>query len=402
MTIEEKAKAYYEALERAQKELAACGSMDCDAARQIFRLFPQLRESEDKKIIQFFAELATDACGGPGQEYYEELGLNYDKVMAWLEKQKKEKHATIEQVYEKFLSSDTLKSAKENKYIRAQVLWELMHNGIITEVDYQYLTDDKRKPWTAEEYRIAYQKGFEMSEQLKQKEQKPVDDKAFEGWIDGWWKHNKVSNPDSYDNGDEIQFDEKGFKNFCRGIKNMYQQKPANNYHEWRNIVYYVLKEWLGIGQYMDLSPFNDIVETLQERYSLPKSAEWSEKYIADIFEKVGLAKIVREQGNDALTNAAQSAMIELSKTGNAEWGEEDKTIINVLRLAVVNSGEALFRKHEITKQECIDFVNSLRPSWKPSKEEMEALDIACSGKLWYGDIYLEGLKRIREQLKKL
>lgn len=44
------------------------------------------------------------------------------------------------------------------------------------------------------------------------------------------------------------------------------------------------------------------------------KSAEWSEKCIADIFEKVGLAKIVREQGNDALINAIQSAMIELSK----------------------------------------------------------------------------------------
>ena len=54
------------------------------------------------------------------------------------------------------------------------------------------------------------------------------------------------------------------------------------------------------------------------------KPAEWSEKHIADIFEKVGLAKIVREQGNDALTNAVQSAMIELSKTENVEWSEED------------------------------------------------------------------------------
>ena len=48
------------------------------------------KNSEDEKIIRFFAELATDACGGPGQEYYEELGLNYDKVMTWLEKQKEQ------------------------------------------------------------------------------------------------------------------------------------------------------------------------------------------------------------------------------------------------------------------------------------------------------------------------
>ena len=48
------------------------------------------KNSEDEKIIRFFAELATDACGGPGQEYYEELGLNYNKVMTWLEKQKEQ------------------------------------------------------------------------------------------------------------------------------------------------------------------------------------------------------------------------------------------------------------------------------------------------------------------------
>ena len=41
-----------------------------------------------------------------------------------------------------------------------------------------------------------------------------------------------------------------------------------------------------------------------------------TEEYIANVFEKVGLAKIVRELGNDALTNAVQSAMIELSQQG--------------------------------------------------------------------------------------
>lgn len=44
MTTEEKAKAYNRALEQAKQELEACGSIDCDAARQIFRLFPELKE----------------------------------------------------------------------------------------------------------------------------------------------------------------------------------------------------------------------------------------------------------------------------------------------------------------------------------------------------------------------
>ena len=50
MTIEQKAKAYDEAINQAKKELQMCGSMDYDAARQIFRFFPELKESEDERI----------------------------------------------------------------------------------------------------------------------------------------------------------------------------------------------------------------------------------------------------------------------------------------------------------------------------------------------------------------
>lgn len=41
---------YEKALEQAEKELETCGSQDCDAARQIFRLFPELQKSEDERI----------------------------------------------------------------------------------------------------------------------------------------------------------------------------------------------------------------------------------------------------------------------------------------------------------------------------------------------------------------
>ena len=50
LSIEEKAKAYDEALEIAKKELQCCGTLDCDAARQIFRLFPELNVSKDERI----------------------------------------------------------------------------------------------------------------------------------------------------------------------------------------------------------------------------------------------------------------------------------------------------------------------------------------------------------------
>lgn len=41
---------YERALKQAKKELEACGSLDCDAARQIFRLFPELKKNENERI----------------------------------------------------------------------------------------------------------------------------------------------------------------------------------------------------------------------------------------------------------------------------------------------------------------------------------------------------------------
>ena len=88
----------------------------------------------------------------------------------------------------------------------------------------------------------------------------------------------------------------------------------------------------------------------------------------------------------------------------SAEWSEEDEKMRNLaIEWAETMSGQCSFVDMDSTDfRKIVTWLKSLRPSWKPSKEEMQALDVACSGKLWYGHIYLEGLKRIREQLKKL
>ena len=70
-----------------------------------------------------------------------------------------------------------------------------------------------------------------------------------------------------------------------------------------------------------------------KELKKIESKTAWSEKYIADVFEKVGLAKIVREQRNDQLTNAVQSAMIELSKQQKpTEWSDEEIEALNDVR----------------------------------------------------------------------
>lgn len=36
-------------LARARKELNCCGDLDCEAAKLIFRLFPELKDEEEKR-----------------------------------------------------------------------------------------------------------------------------------------------------------------------------------------------------------------------------------------------------------------------------------------------------------------------------------------------------------------
>ena len=117
--------------------------VDKDIREAFEMLIPELRESEDERIIQFFAELATDACGGPGQEYYEELGLNYDKVMAWLEKQKEQK--PIEDV-----AKDITKNKESaTKFLKSAGIMD--DNGELAKM---YRSEQKPAEWSEEDEKI--------------------------------------------------------------------------------------------------------------------------------------------------------------------------------------------------------------------------------------------------------
>ena len=75
MNYEEK---YKQALERAKEELRVCGSQDCDAARQIFRFFPELAVSEDEGIKDEIKDVIQAAII-PKESKRE--------MLAWLKKQ---------------------------------------------------------------------------------------------------------------------------------------------------------------------------------------------------------------------------------------------------------------------------------------------------------------------------
>lgn len=104
---------------------------------------------------------------------------------------------------------------------------------------------------------------------------------------------------------------------------------------------------------------------------------EQDEKIIADVFEKVGLAKIVREQVNNELTNAVQSAMIELTEQIKKIRSEE----------YTIGFNDAAFA----------------RKAWKPSEEQIGALNYAYCELFKRGDIghnILGPLQKLIDQLR--
>ena len=82
--IENYKQKYEKALEIAKSELESCGSLDCDAAKQIFRLFPELKKSEDERIRKNAIHIICNSMNGVSVS----LPLSiYKECISWLEKQ---------------------------------------------------------------------------------------------------------------------------------------------------------------------------------------------------------------------------------------------------------------------------------------------------------------------------
>jgi len=110
---------YKQAIEAAKRELHYCGSLDCDAARQIFRLFPELKESEDEKIIRTLKEIVNWGCA---KNISVENNVELKDCLAWLEKQG-ERKTEIEYIYPKFRIGDVIEPIKPNgSYMPVRVL----------------------------------------------------------------------------------------------------------------------------------------------------------------------------------------------------------------------------------------------------------------------------------------
>ena len=86
LSIEEKAKRYDEALE-AIKSLQEVNPSDEGIQNWVNENFPELKESEDERIIKALYKMAKV----PRKEIYEAEGITKEQALAWLEKQGEQK-----------------------------------------------------------------------------------------------------------------------------------------------------------------------------------------------------------------------------------------------------------------------------------------------------------------------
>jgi hypothetical protein len=102
------------------------------------------------------------------------------------------------------------------------------------------------------------------------------------------------------------------------------------------------------------------------------------------------------------------------------EWSEEDEKILNLTKTQLRILQSHLSHKHSESMSDpeyssrllqietCVSWLDmrlkSLRPcsSWKPSEEQMNALKAASTNPFWYGEIILNGLKSLYNDLQKL
>ena len=167
--------------------------------------------------------------------------------------------------------------------------------------------------------------------------------------------------------------------------KNLEYMKP--NKPEWSKEDEIRLKEALGVlsesikhlpigyGFVEDVRLVKDWLKSLPGRFNFQPKQEWSdedETAFGDLMwcikQAAKFAKDENDMGNIWFAeNWVKNRLKSLRPQPKREWSEEDKTM---LKVAI-----AVLRRY--SHDDVANFLKSLRPSWKPTEEQMEALKCA-------------------------
>lgn len=228
--------------ERIRKDLMAFlinmkdGDFGCFPSRSLYQrwiawLEKQKELFESGRGLYYYDGEKTTYCGYPATE-----DNPYDFAMSQQEKQKElsaEEYANViadEEVQGLSVGGEYIPAIKEliRRAFRFGVKWgkEKEQKPVDPSDDELQRHQDELYNFKvfaakqAKEHHISFVHDFEWNNFCAEilsyfNEQKPAADKVFEEWVEDYWSHNKVNNPYSYNKGDEIQFDHKGFVSFC-------------------------------------------------------------------------------------------------------------------------------------------------------------------------------------------
>lgn len=122
LSIEEKAKRYDEAIEQLRTMMPNWESLSYNGKtflQDLVHIIPELTESKDERMIQYFKDLAPF---DKADELYEKYGFSHKDAIAWLEKQGHVKESQISQHENEICKENDDSLTNENERIRKGML----------------------------------------------------------------------------------------------------------------------------------------------------------------------------------------------------------------------------------------------------------------------------------------
>ena len=387
MSIEEKAKAYDEALKRARKihdeilNNELLGFPD-----QIREIFPELRK-EEKPLTPFQQCLNCILRG----VYYAEVPD--EKVNEFIVNVVRTRTDELIKLAKRHEYTDCQLRESEDERIRKELI-NFLRSPFIKE----NLTDEKVAPW--------------LDWLEKQKEQEHICDSA--------------QYEDGFKTGLEI------------GLRKQKEQKPiqTENEREYVKTLKGLVSDFIrnSGGGIVDTAYYQQIYDWLDRRHVEQKPAEWSEEdeeRIQSILFSIGYCKdeypnkkdyskdidwlkSLRPQPKKGLhpgsirkVDNPMKWMEEDEKEREQKlvaWSEEDERMLSRCVKSIESSKQFAdsdtFKK---AKDNEIDWLKHLRPSWKPSEEQMNALNFAITHFVHYTNYKnLTELRELYDDLLKL
>ena len=312
-TTEEKAKAYDEALKRA-KAMHDVNYTDSYTKANLETIFPELRESEDERMMRVIGLALTDVP----EERFTSLGTTLKDCLAYLEKQKEQKPAEVEQ-------NPLVRMLKDKKAITEDI-----RNGIPTKT-----IEKERNVKFATPVDVSYTEWSEEDKQCLDTAIAILENLGYDGLADNL-KHLRPHSKQEWSEEDEAH------RNFI--LESLEDQ------------IRFCKKNAEGAYYAKQIRTAQNWLKALKPHWKP------SEKQI--------------EQKPNFDTHWENGSMVcEQKEQKPAEWSEEDDGVLGQIIIAfhrIANGSEHYFSQD--TAKVFEEKLKSLRPSWKPSEEQMKAL----------------------------